>query len=122
MWSAYVCSFVLTANPEIVQQAFNLSAPPAQMQRYNIAPTQPVMTITNENSTATYHKWGLVPAWAKRTFVAAKMINARSESAAEKPSFRSAFRRRRCIIPSDGFYEWPEHTKDKVPMFGALSQ
>ncbi len=111
--------FVLTANPEIVQQAFDLAAPPAQMQpRYNIAPTQPVMVITNENPTvATYHKWGLVPAWAKDISVAAKMINARSESAAEKPSFRSAFRRRRCIIPSDGFYEWPEHTKDKVPMF-----
>lgn len=112
--------FVLAANPQIVQQAFELSAAPAQMQpRYNIAPTQPVMVITNENpKEATYHKWGLIPSWAKDMSMAAKMINARSESAAEKPSFRAAFRRRRCIIPTDGFYEWQEHGPDKkTPMF-----
>jgi putative SOS response-associated peptidase YedK len=111
--------FVLIANPEIVQQSFNLSAPPAEMQpRYNIAPTQPVMVITNENPTeVTYHKWGLIPSWAKDMSMASKMINARSESAADKPSFRSAFRRRRCLIPTDGFYEWQEHGKEKTPMF-----
>ncbi len=111
--------FVLTANPEVVQQAFNLTTPPAQMQpRYNIAPTQPVMVITNENAKeATYHRWGLIPLWAKDMSLASKMINARSESAAEKPAFRAAFRRRRCIIPTDGFYEWQEHGKEKTPMF-----
>jgi len=111
--------FVLTANPEVVQQAFNLTTPPAQMQpRYNIAPTQPVMVITNENpKEVTYHKWGLIPSWAKDMSMASKMINARSESAAEKPAFRAAFRRRRCIIPTDGFYEWQEHGKEKTPMF-----
>lgn len=111
--------FVLTANPEVVQQAFNLTTPPAQMQpRYNIAPTQPVMVITNENpKEATYHRWGLIPSWAKDMSMASKMINARSESAAEKPAFRAAFRRRRCIIPTDGFYEWQEHGKEKTPMF-----
>lgn len=111
--------FVLIANPSAVQQAFNLAVPPAQMQpRYNIAPTQPVAVITNENpQEVTYHKWGLIPSWAKDMSMAAKMINARSESAAEKPAFRSAFRRRRCIIPADGFYEWKEQGKDKTPMF-----
>jgi putative SOS response-associated peptidase YedK len=111
--------FVLTANPEVVQQEFNLSMPPAQMQpRYNIAPTQPVMVITNENpKESTYHKWGLIPSWAKDMSMASKMINARSESAAEKPAFRAAFRRRRCLIPTDGFYEWNEHETNKTPMF-----
>lgn len=111
--------FVLTVNPEVVQQEFNLTTPPAQMQpRYNIAPTQPVMVITNENpKEATYHKWGLIPSWAKDMSMASKMINARSESAAEKPAYRAAFRRRRCIIPTDGFYEWNEHDGKKTPMF-----
>ena len=112
--------FVLTANPEMVQQAFNLTTPPAQMQsRYNIAPTQPVMVITNENPTeVTYHRWGLIPSWAKDMSMASNMINARSESAAEKPAFRAAFRRRRCLIPTDGFYEWQEHGDNKkTPMF-----
>ncbi len=111
--------FVLTVNPEVVQQEFNLTMPPAQMQpRYNIAPTQPVMVITNENpKEATYHKWGLIPSWAKDMSMASKMINARSESAAEKPAYRAAFRRRRCIIPTDGFYEWNENDGKKTPMF-----
>jgi putative SOS response-associated peptidase YedK len=111
--------FVLTVNPEMVQQEFNLTTPPAQMQpRYNIAPTQPVMVITNENpKEATYHKWGLIPSWAKDMSMASKMINARSESAAEKPAFRAAFRRRRCIIPTVGFYVWNEHDGKKTPMF-----
>lgn len=111
--------FVLTVNPEVVQQEFNLTTPPAQMQpRYNIAPTQPVMVITNENpKEATYHKWGLIPSWAKDMSMASKMINARSESAAQKPAYRAAFRRRRCIIPTDGFYEWNENDGKKTPMF-----
>lgn len=111
--------FVLTANPQSLQQEFDLSTPPVEVQpRYNIAPTQPVAVITNESPhQLTYHRWGLIPSWAKDMAMAAKMINARSESAAEKPAFRAAFRRRRCIIPADGFYEWQEQGKDKTPMF-----
>lgn len=87
--------FVLTANPEIVQQAFNLTTSPAQMQpRYNIAPTQPVMVITNENSTeVTYHKWGLIPSWAKDMSMASKMINARSAKRCRETGFPG------CISP-----------------------
>jgi putative SOS response-associated peptidase YedK len=111
--------FVLTANPAAIQQAFDLTVAPALVQpRYNIAPTQPVAVITNENShELTYHRWGLIPSWAKDMSMASNMINARSESASEKPAFRAAFRRRRCLIPADGFYEWPGEGKDKTPLF-----
>jgi len=110
--------FVLTANPEVIQTAFDLTTIPASMSpRYNISPTQPVAVITNENPRElTFYKWGLIPSWSKDAS-AAKMINARSESAAEKPSFRSAFKRRRCIIPADGFYEWQQRAGEKVPLF-----
>jgi putative SOS response-associated peptidase YedK len=111
--------FVLTVNPDAIQTAFDLTTVPASMSpRYNIAPTQPVAVITNENPRElTFYKWGLIPSWSKDTSAGAKMINARSESAAEKPSFRSAFRRRRCIIPTDGYYEWLERAGEKVPLF-----
>ncbi len=111
--------FVLTANSDAVQAAFDLSSVPASMQpRYNIAPTQPVAVITNENPRElTFHKWGLIPSWSKDISSASKMINARSESVAEKPSFRTAFRRRRCIVPADGFYEWQAQDGQKVPQF-----
>ncbi len=111
--------FVLTVNPEMVQQTFGLSSVPAGMQaRYNISPTQPVAVITNDDPHAlTFYSWGLVPSWAKDTSGAGKLINARSETAAEKPAFRSAFKRRRCIIPSNGFYEWQKNGSDKTPLF-----
>lgn len=111
--------FVLTADPNLIQQSFNLSTMPAMLEaRYNIAPTQPVAVITNEHSDElTFLKWGLIPSWSKDSTAAAKMINARSETAAEKPAFRAAFRRRRCIIPTDGFYEWQQQGTDKIPLF-----
>src|SRR5690606_10699784 len=74
--------------------------------------------ITNENpQELTYHRWGLIPSWAKDVSIGNKLINARSETADEKPSFRSAFKRRRCLIPADGFFEWQKQDKNKVPMF-----
>jgi len=111
--------FVLTANTEAIQTSFDLTTMPATMQpRYNIAPTQPVALITNESPhELTFYKWGLIPSWSKDVSAASKMINARSESAAEKPAFRSAFKRRRCIIPADGFYEWQQREGEKVPLF-----
>ena len=111
--------FVLTANPDVIQTAFDLTTIPASMSaRYNIAPTQPVAVITNEQPhPLTFYQWGLIPSWSKDVSIGSKMINARSESAAEKPSFRSAFKRRRCIIPADGFYEWRQSGSEKTPMF-----
>ena len=84
--------------------------------RYNVAPSQDVAVArasdpgsrsgASEGRTLAMLRWGLIPAWAKNAAIGHKLINARSETAAEKPSFRSAFRHRRCLIPADGFYEW----------------
>jgi len=75
---------------------------------YNVAPTKPVpaFLVRGDERTLTALRWGLVPFWAKDPSIGAKMINARSETAAEKPAFRQAFARRRCLLPADGYYEW----------------
>jgi len=111
--------FVLTSDTDAVQMAFNLTTTPETLvPRFNIAPSQPIAVITNEQSDAlTFHKWGLIPSWAKDPKIGNRMINARSETAADKPSFRAAFRRRRCLIPADGFFEWQKQDDGKQPMF-----
>lgn len=111
--------YVLIADPNVIQQEFNLASPPIDFaMRYNIAPTQTLPVITNEKpDEISYLRWGLVPSWAKDASGAAKMNNARSETAAEKPSFRTPFRRRRCLIPASGFYEWQQREDGKSPMF-----
>lgn len=85
--------------------------------RYNIAPTQPIICVRADVATGRrrlrWAHWGLVPSWAKDPAIGARMINARSETAAEKPSFRSAMRHRRCVVPADHFYEWRREGKDK---------
>ncbi len=77
-------------------------------QRYNIAPTQDAQVVrhTAQGRALGFLRWGLVPSWAKDSSMAARMINARAETVAQKPSFRSAFAKRRCLVPADGFYEW----------------
>ncbi len=109
--------FTLTADPELIQQVFDLDTVPADLQpRYNIAPSQPIAVLTNQNpKQLQMFKWGLIPSWSKDPAIGNKMINARSETAHEKPSFRDAFRKRRCLIPATGFYEWAK--SDKTPMF-----
>jgi putative SOS response-associated peptidase YedK len=84
-------------------QQLSLEMPP----RFNIAPTQPVAVVT-QNGTRVLdgYRWGLVPSWAKDINIGNRMINARAETLAEKPVFKSALLRRRCLIPADGFYEW----------------
>ncbi|WP_053083746.1 SOS response-associated peptidase [Rubeoparvulum massiliense] len=78
--------------------------------RYNISPGQPILTVISDGKErrAGFLQWGLIPSWSKDPKIAYKMINARSESLAEKPSFRTPFRRQRCLILADGFYEWHE--------------
>lgn len=100
--------YTLTATPEAIQQAFNLGTLPDDLPpRYNIAPTQHVPIITNHApDVLTIVRWGLIPSWSRDAAAAARMINARAETVDEKPSFRSAFKRRRCLIPADGFFEW----------------
>ena len=111
--------YTLTADAESIQLAFNLDDVSAWEQpRYNVAPSQMVPVITNQNrKVLTPLKWGLVPSWAKDPAIGNRMINARSETVAEKPSFRTAFKRRRCLIPADGYFEWTKRNGKKVPMY-----
>ena len=85
---------------------------------YNIAPTREILAITHDSGRrmGKFH-WGLVPSWSKDLSGASRLINARSETVARKPSFRAAFKRRRCLIPSDGFYEWKGEKGNKQPYF-----
>ena len=103
--------------------AFDIETPDFDYPlRYNIAPTQeaPVIAEDRDSRRMGLLRWGLVPSWAEDPSMGNRMINARSETAAEKPSFRGAFRKRRCIVPADGFFEWEkrrdgEEGKSKVP-------
>jgi putative SOS response-associated peptidase YedK len=112
--------FVFHADWNVVQQEFSLASSPVDFAaRYNIAPTQHVPVITNENPhELSLYRWGLIPSWAKDAAIGNKMINARADGIDEKPSYRSAFKRRRCIVPASGFYEWQKgEGKTKTPMF-----
>jgi putative SOS response-associated peptidase YedK len=112
--------FTLTVDPEDLREAFNLSAPPPAdlAPRYNIAPSQPVAVIANgEARQIELFKWGLIPSWAKDPKIGYRMINARGETLADKPSFRNALKKRRCLVLADGFYEWKRGGKAKTPMF-----
>lgn len=105
---------------EIIAQTFQVDHVPPLKPRYNIAPTQSVATIlkTAKNRQFKMLHWGLIPSWAKDTKISSKLINARAETVAEKPSFRSAFRQRRCLILADGFYEWQQQEdKQKQPFY-----
>jgi putative SOS response-associated peptidase YedK len=114
--------FTLTLDAHQLQAAFPWVIMPEEgdvTARYNIAPTQPVAAIPNEEPYRLDHfYWGLVPSWSKDVAIGSRLINARSETLAEKPSFRAAYRRRRCLIPADGFYEWQSlpGRKNKQPV------
>ncbi len=100
--------FTLTADINTLQQTFPwINIPPGMAPRFNIAPSQPVAVVANDGSNKLdFFVWGLIPSWAKDPTIGSRMINARAETLAEKPSFRNAFRRRRCLILADGFFEW----------------
>ncbi len=86
--------------------------------RFNVAPTQPIITIRLADSgarTLDMKRWGLIPSWSKDGTSAARMINARAETLTEKPSFKEAFEKRRCLVPADGFYEWRMEDGKKQP-------
>lgn len=84
---------------------------------FNVAPTQSVLVIGSRQGerAAAMHRWGLIPSWAKDPSIGSRLINARSETVAERPAYRGAFRRRRCLIPADGLYEWKRVGKTKQP-------
>jgi putative SOS response-associated peptidase YedK len=91
--------------------------------RLNIKPTQQILTVRDigDGPFAVNVRWGLIPSWAKDASCSAKMINARAETIAEKPAFRTALKRRRCLIPADGFYEWQKlDAKNKQPWYFTL--
>jgi len=114
--------FSLVADPDDLREAFPwLNIPiTTAAPRYNIAPSQPVAVVPNDGKhQLDFYIWGLIPSWAKDPSIGNRMINARAETLREKPSFRAAFRRRRCLIPADGFYEWKAEPgkKSKTPMY-----
>ena len=113
--------FIQISNPEVIRLGIpDLLIDPAVQEsfvpRYNIAPTQNILTVLNtERPTLTYTRWGLIPSWARDPSMGARMINARGETLKEKNSFKGPFRKRRCIIFADGFYEWKSEGRSRVP-------
>jgi putative SOS response-associated peptidase YedK len=122
--------FTLTDPNQDLAVQFNLPEIPDMQPRYNIAPTQPVAAVrvapaVKSTDAApvrelTLLHWGLIPFWAKDPKIGSRMINARSETVAEKPAFRAAFRRRRCLVVADGFYEWQKLERGKQPFYVRL--
>ncbi|MCM2272899.1 MAG: SOS response-associated peptidase [candidate division Zixibacteria bacterium] len=113
--------YTLAVQLDLITDRFLLKRVDAkEMFRFNIAPTQqaPVIYQTDSGRTLTMMRWGLVPFWAKDESIGNKLINARSETLAEKPSFKRSLERKRCIVPADGFYEWKKSTdgKTRTPM------
>lgn len=113
--------FALYSPRSEIIQAFALAADvPALQARYNIAPTQPVAAIRSTGTgphSMDFLYWGLVPSWARERSIGARLSNARSETLREKPSFREAYRRRRCLVPANGYYEWQTTSAGKLPYF-----
>jgi putative SOS response-associated peptidase YedK len=109
--------YTFTKEPEEVAEHFQLDDVPPLEPRFNVAPTQQVYALraAREGREGVYLKWGLVPSWASDPTIGVRMLNARSETVAEKPAFRAAFLRRRCLIPACGFYEWRASGKKKEP-------
>ncbi len=101
--------FTLRHTAEEVAARFEAEVLPLLEPRYNVAPTQPVTVVTQNGARhLAQFQWGLIPSWAKDPKIGSRMINARAETLAEKPAYRTALQRRRCLIPADGFYEWKE--------------
>jgi putative SOS response-associated peptidase YedK len=101
--------YEIHSHPAAIALAFGLAHPPEVAARYNIAPSTdvPIVRVNAEGRRELVHvRWGLVPRWAKDPSIGNRMINARGETLAEKPAFRMAYRRHRCLLPADGFYEW----------------
>jgi len=120
-----VCGrFAFYSPSEAAAALFGVSASVEVQPRFNIAPTQFIAAIRNGEDTGrelVMLRWGLVPFWAKDPSIGNRMINARAETVAEKPSYRAAFRHRRCIVLADGFYEWRREGDIKTPHFISLA-
>lgn len=113
--------YSITTPLEALRRLFDFAESPNLQPRYNVAPTQIVPVVCagggqgqHRHSLVTM-RWGLVPEWAKDISIASRMINARAETVAEKPAFRTAFRTRRCLVPADGYYEWQKEDGRRQP-------
>lgn len=111
--------FVITSPPAALRQMFGYAEQPNFPPRHNIAPTQPIPVVILENGGRHFRlmRWGLVPGWVKDSRDFALLINARAETVVEKPAFKNAMKRRRCLIPADGYYEWQAAVSRKRPYF-----
>lgn len=111
--------YAITSAPEAIRALFRYDERPNFPPRYNVAPTQPipVVRLVDGKRTFALMRWGLIPAWVKDPKRFSLVINARGESVLNKPAFRNAMRRRRCLIPADGFYEWREREGRKQPFY-----
>jgi putative SOS response-associated peptidase YedK len=117
-----VCGrYTLRTPVETLAEEFGITGPlPEVPTRFNVAPTQEVAAVLieeDEQRKLEMLRWGLIPSWADDAAIGNRMINARSETAAQKPSFRSAFRKRRCLVLADGFYEWQKTASGKQPYY-----
>jgi len=111
--------FVITSPPETLRQIFGYVEQPNFPPRHNIAPTQPVPVVIIENGVRHFllMRWGLIPYWVKDPKQFPLLINARLEGILDKPAFKNAIRRRRCLVPADGYYEWQGSAPRKRPFF-----
>ncbi|MGB5257609.1 MAG: SOS response-associated peptidase, partial [Woeseiaceae bacterium] len=115
--------FAFYSPAEAAAALFGVSTTIQLKPRYNIAPTQDIAAIREAGSERelVMLRWGLVPFWAKDPSIGNRMINARAETVAEKPSYRAAFRHRRCVVLADGFYEWRRENDAKTPYYISLA-
>ena len=113
--------YASSANPDDLVSHFRVEEPPEEVlpPSYNVAPTDPVYVVMERHDTRLLRvvRWGLVPSWAKDAKGGARFINARRETVAEKPAFRAAYQRRRCLVPADGYFEWQQQGGHKQPYF-----
>ncbi len=119
-----MCGRFTQASPtEVIGELFDVADVPPLPKRYNIAPTQDVAAVrqSGDGRKLVMLHWGLIPSWAKEPAIGARMINARAETLADKPAFRSAFKARRCLIVADGFYEWQKVGPRKQPWYFSLA-
>lgn len=116
--------YVISVDPAELMDAFGLTssdAPEGAAPRYNIAPTQLAPVTFNDSPKAlSVAQWGLIPSWSNDASIGSRMINARAETLAEKPSFRTPLRKRRCLVYANGFFEWRKDGAAKTPMYISL--
>lgn len=113
--------FSLATTADDLAEFFGMDVFPEFDPHFNLSPSQPICALRQQEKEAKrealWMRWGLIPSWAKDPGIGNRMINARSETVAEKPAFRAAFKKRRCLVPADGFYEWKSEGRKKQPYF-----